>query len=98
MEVTTEPSSNPAEAAHLLAIKTAEGAGIPQSWDAALEHLRRAAELGSELAQAEFAALAGDWVLAHEIIAGEKSAAAAFGSLGATIDIGAWIGRPLEAF
>ena len=98
MEITAEPSSNPAETAHLMAIKTAEGAGIPQSWDSALEHLRRAAELGSELAQAEFAALAGDWVLAHEIIAGEKSGAAASGSLGADIDIGAWIGRPLKAF
>ena len=96
MEISAEPSSNPAQTAHLMAIKAAEGAGVPQSWDTALEHLQRAAELGSELAQAEFAALNGDWDLAQEIIAGKRSGAPVLGSLGAAIDMGACISRPLK--
>ena len=40
-----------------MAIKAAEGDGLPQDWAAALDHLQDSAQLGSRLAQAELAAL-----------------------------------------
>jgi prolyl 4-hydroxylase len=49
-----------AEAAHLVALFTAAGIGVPQSFSAALDLLQRSAELGHGLAQAELALLAGD--------------------------------------
>jgi prolyl 4-hydroxylase len=65
------PSTPPADAAHDMAFKAAEGIDVPQNWAAALDHLQQAAELGSFLAQAELAALSGRWKLAHAILAGE---------------------------
>src|SRR5690349_1937826 len=59
------------DAIHDLAVKTAEGVHVPQDWDAALDHLQHAAELGSVLAQAELAGLAGRWKLAHAILTGK---------------------------
>src|SRR5262245_12259668 len=50
-----------AEAEHLLAIASAEGLGVRQDFEAALDHLQRSAELGHPQARAELAALAGDW-------------------------------------
>jgi prolyl 4-hydroxylase len=50
-----------AEAEHLLAIVTAEGLGVRQDFNAALDHLERSAERGYAPARAELAALAGDW-------------------------------------
>lgn len=49
------------EAEHLLAVATAEGLGVQQDWQTALDHLQRSAELGYAPARAELAALAGDW-------------------------------------
>ena len=48
-------------AQHLLAVATAEGLGAPLSFEGALDHLQRSAELGHAPARAELAALAGDW-------------------------------------
>src|SRR2546430_4675111 len=94
MEVTAQTALDPAEMAHLMAVRTAEGSGIPQSWSTALDHLQRAADIGCELAKAELAGLAGDWVLANEIIAG-KPWGKAHEQSRADVDIGAWINKPL---
>jgi hypothetical protein len=67
-------SSPEADAAHHMAVKAAEGSKVPQNWDAALDHLQRAAELGLPLAQAELAAAAGRWKLAHDILSGKRIA------------------------
>ena len=49
-----------AEAFHLLAVLAAEGLGVTQDWDAALDALAHAAGLGHGLAQGELALLAGN--------------------------------------
>jgi prolyl 4-hydroxylase len=82
-----------AETAHDLAICAAVGAGIPQDWSAAVDHLQRAAELGSSLAQAELAALAGDWRLSRGIAAG-TAALSDWASLRSRIDLAAWLAVP----
>ena len=66
-------SSPEADTAHHMAIKSAEGDGVPQDWATALDHLQRSAQLGSRLAQAELTWLAGQWPLAHDILAGEAA-------------------------
>jgi prolyl 4-hydroxylase len=82
-----------AEAAHDLAICAAVGAGVPQDWSAALDHLQRAAELGLHLAQAELAALAGDWHLSGEIVAG-SAAVSDWTRLRRAVDLAAWLTAP----
>jgi hypothetical protein len=59
--------------------------------------VRRAAELGSNLAQAELAALSGDWALAREIFAGKQLPGSAWESLRRSVDIQRWLvpARPL---
>jgi prolyl 4-hydroxylase len=74
-------------AAHVMSMRAAEGAGVPQSWDAALQHLQHSAEDGFVLAQAEIAALAGDWVLSREIRAGRKIEKVELSRLWQQIDI-----------
>src|SRR5262249_876536 len=64
------PSSGGAEAAHVMAMRAAEGPDGFQDWQGALDLLQRSAELGSNLAQAELAALAGDWSLSSDIVEG----------------------------
>src|SRR3954470_11844274 len=82
-----------AETAHDLAICAAVGAGVPQDWSAAVDHLQRAAELGSPLAQAELAALAGDWRLSQAIAAG-TAALSDWTSLRRAVDLAAWLAVP----
>jgi prolyl 4-hydroxylase len=62
-----------ADAVHYRAVKTAEGIHVPQDWNAALDHLQDAAELGSVLAQAELAGLTGHWKMAQAILAGRAA-------------------------
>ncbi len=57
-------------AAHLLAMVAAEGRHGKQDWQAALDHVVRAAALGLPLARAELAALAGKWDVAQSLLAG----------------------------
>lgn len=83
-----------AEATHVLAMCAAEGAGVPQDWSTALDHLNRAAELGSQLAQAELAALAGDWRLSREIAAGKDASICDWASLRRAVDFAAWLAIP----
>ena len=83
-----------AEAAHDLAICAAVGAGVAQDWSAALDHLRRAAELGLQLAQATLAALAGDWLLSQQIAAGKGTSFSDWARLRQAVDLAAWIAAP----
>jgi hypothetical protein len=96
MEHTPQPLSE-ADAAHRMAIKTAEGDEIPQDWAAALDHLQHAAELGSHLAQAELAGLSGEWALANDILAGEAVPESRWSRFRSAIDLAKWLeplGRP----
>ncbi len=79
--------------AHTQAVYAAEGAGTPPDWNAALGHLERAAALGHRLAQAELAALSGDWALSGRIAAGEPIEAA-WGDLRRAVDVRAWVTPP----
>jgi len=49
------------KAAHLMAVATAEGLGVKQSFHSALDCLQRSAELGYRPAQRELLALAAQW-------------------------------------
>ena len=87
-------ASDAAQRAHVQAIYAAEGATAPPDWTMALDHLQRAAELGHRLAQAELAALAGDWMLAREIGAGKTLPGAAWGDLRRSVDLRSWLAPP----
>jgi hypothetical protein len=73
-----------------LAILAASGAGVPHDLGAALHHLQQAAEEGSRPAQAELAALVGNWRLAREIAAGKSLRPGMPGQLRAAVDVSAW--------
>jgi hypothetical protein len=79
------------EASRVLAILAATGMGLPHDLNAALQHLQDAAERGHASAQAELAALAGDWLLADEILSGRKERSEAWGRLRAAVDVAAWL-------
>jgi hypothetical protein len=83
-----------AETAHDLAICAAIGAGVAQDWSATLDHLQRAAELGLRLAQAELAALAGDWLSSQEIAAGKGASLSDWARLRRAVDLAAWLAVP----
>jgi prolyl 4-hydroxylase len=86
----TEPGSA-ADVAHDMAIKLAEGLGVPQDWNAALDHLQQSAELGSPLAKAELAGLAGEWPMAHAILAGSPGpSASAWSGFRNAINLAPW--------
>lgn len=87
-------SLSEADAAHGMALKAAEGAGVPQDWMAALDHLRRSAQLGSRLAQAELAGLSGQWTLAQGILAGHVVPEARWSQLFSSVDLANWLEPP----
>jgi hypothetical protein len=82
------------DAAYLLALLTASGFGVAQDLKAALEHLQRAAERGHQRAQAELAALVGNWRLAREISSGKTPPPGTWARLKAAVDIAAWLRVP----
>jgi prolyl 4-hydroxylase len=96
MEPVTESSSE-ADAAHDMAIKSAEGAGVAQNWDVALDHLQHSAELGSRLAQAELAGLSGQWTQAQQILAGEAAPVRPWAEVRNSIDLAKWLEAPHRA-
>ncbi len=93
MIASLETEAADADAARLAALNAA-GTGVPQDWRAALEHLRRAARLGSGLALAELAALAGDWEAAHRLLAGESLPSSSADPISAAIDLEKWLALP----
>lgn len=76
--------------ARSLAIRAASGVGMPHDLGAALRHLQQAAEHGSRLAQAELAALVGNWRLAREVLAGKALREGMAERLRAAVDLAAW--------
>ena len=72
-------------------MRAAEGAGVPQSWEAALDILQRSGELGYRPAQAELAALAGEWQLAQEIAGGADYGSGKWAALRAEVSITKWL-------
>jgi len=94
MEQASAPSK--AEIVHYLAVKSAEGASVPQSWTKALDLLQRSAQLGAHLAQAELAGLAGNWDLAHAILAGEAVREEQWSGLRSSIDLARWLEPPRQ--
>jgi hypothetical protein len=78
------------EAARSLAILAASGVGVTHDLGAALGHLQQAAEQGSRPAQAELAALVGNWRLVREIGAGKALRAGMAERLRAAVDLPAW--------
>src|SRR5215469_13235409 len=91
MEKDARPPPSRAEIVHYLAVKTAEGRDVAQDWHKALGLLYRSAELGFSLAQAELAGLAGQWTLAHEILAGETVSDGQWQSLRSSIELAKWL-------
>ena len=79
--------------AHVMAMRAAEGAGVPQSWDDALHHLQHSAEQGLVLARSELAALAGDWALASELASG-KTPETDWSALRRRINMTDWLTSP----
>ena len=82
------------EAVHLMALHAGEGFGVPQDWGNALDLLVRSAELGWPLAQASLAGLAGNWMLAAELLKGDEAPRADWKSMRSAIDLGAWFHVP----
>jgi prolyl 4-hydroxylase len=85
-----------ATAARIAALSAAVGASSLEDWAAALEHLRRAAKLGSRMALAELAALAGNWEAAHRLLAGEALPPSCGDPVSASIDLAKWLQPPLQ--
>jgi hypothetical protein len=82
-----------------LAIQVAAGAGVPHDLAAALRYLQQAAEHGSRPAQAELAALVGNWRLVRDIGAGRPLREGMPERLRAAVDVHAWQRLPQgEAF
>ena len=82
------------EASRVLAVLAATGMGLPHDLKAALGHLQAAAERCNGAAQAELAALAGNWQLADEILAGRGQPSEDWDRLRAAVDIDAWLHAP----
>ena len=87
---------SPGAAAHVMAMRVAEGAGVSQSWIAALDHLQHSAELGFRPAQAELAALADEWNLSQQIQAGHEPPTAEWTRLRRAVDVNAWLAAPAK--
>ena len=82
------------EAVHLMALHAGEGVGVPQDWGNALDLLVRSAELGWPLAQASLAGLAGNWMLAQELLKGDEAPHADWKRMRGAVDLGAWFDVP----
>jgi len=85
----TDPAE--AESARIAALEASAGAGTSQDWSVALEHLRRAAKLGSQMALAELAALAGQWEAALRLLAGEAAPSSCPDPLVASVELEKWL-------
>lgn len=90
----TPAEAAPGWIAHVMAMRAAEGAGLPQSWDDALDHLERAAEQGLTLAQAELAALVHDWPLCAQIAAADSPMDLHWAGLRRRVNIHEWLDSP----
>ena len=76
-----------------MALRAGEGIDAPQDWPAALDLLRRSAELGFPLAQSSLAALANEWFVAEDILLGRTNTAD-WSRLRSAIDLESWLVPP----
>jgi prolyl 4-hydroxylase len=83
-----------ADATYVMAMLTAAGIGTPQDLKASLGYLQRAAEGGQRAAQAELAALVGNWRLAGDISAGKATRPEMWPQLREAVDVRAWLTVP----
>ncbi len=81
------------EAAAIVSVLAAAGAGTPQSWPNALDYLARAAKLGWPPAQAQLLILAADRALADQVRSGQAPDDA-WRRLRHSVDIEAWLATP----
>lgn len=93
-QLAKEANEGSADAAYAMGVFTAAGVGVAQDLKAALGHLQRAAEGGQRQAQAELAALVGNWRLARDIAAGKAQRAETWGQLRAAVDVVGWLRIP----
>jgi len=95
MNLSLATDSVDAKAARIEALKVSADANAPQDWEHALDHLRRAARLGSRMALAELAALARDWRAAHRLLTEEAPTRSYTEELvSAPIEIAKWLELP----
>lgn len=83
------------------AVRAAAGLDQPMDLAASLVRLQDSAEAGHRSAQAELAALAGNWRLTADLLSGKARAPASWDRFRAAVDIAAWLrvpeGRMLSA-
>jgi hypothetical protein len=79
------------EAAYLMALSTAAGITVPQSWRVALDFLQRAAELDHGIARVELALMARDFDLAAGIAKGADVPVATWERLRKAFDVREWL-------
>jgi prolyl 4-hydroxylase len=89
------PSLSEAEAVHTLAMHAAEETGVPADWNAAIDHLQRAAELGHGLARSELAAFFGDWALARAVLSNDALPGTMWERLRRSVDLAGWLTPPI---
>jgi len=85
--------SDAGSTAHQRALYAAESGDGRADWQTALDFLEQAAGLDHALAQAELAALAGDWELSRAIQRGETPAAD-WARLRRAVDLAKWLAPP----
>ena len=83
-----------AESVYDVAVRTAYGLDTAQDLPRALDQLQAAAERGHRLAQAELAALVGNWRLATRIGSGNPMPLDLWPRLRAAVDVRGWLGIP----
>jgi hypothetical protein len=82
------------EAAYLMAVLQAGGIGVEQDLSASLAHLQQAAESGHQQAQAELAALVGNWPLVDRIHSGKGPSQSNWRQLRRAVNVAAWAAIP----
>src|SRR5436309_3204174 len=86
-----------AAALHVAAMRSAEGAGVPQDWGQALNLVQQSAQLGLRAAQMELAALAGEWSLAVSLEDGDAQLGPAdCDRLRGSVNPAAWLAAPTK--
>jgi len=87
-------SEGSADAAYVMAVLAAAGIGVTQDLKGSLRQLQLAAEGGHRAAQAELAALVGNWRLVAEITAGKPMRPETWGQLRSAVDLRGWLTVP----
>jgi hypothetical protein len=83
-----------AAAAYRSAVLAAAGIDRPMDLNGSLAYLQESAQAGHRPAQAELAALAGNWRLTADIVSGKAPARTSWASLRSAIDVAAWLRIP----